>query len=109
MEPSQGIASTTSCCTIYHSARPMGQTRIEATHAKCWWSVKPCCRRPCVQQVKHVAREPMNGAQPQHCIAAARPCMFIECVSAKNACPGLVPGSMPAYADPCGDNVSFTG
>ena len=41
-------------------------------------------------------------------IAAARPCMFIECVSAKNACPA-VPGSMPAHADPCGDNVSFTG
>ena len=42
-------------------------------------------------------------------IAAARPCMFIECVSAKNACVRLVPGSMPAHADPCGDNVSFTG
>ena len=41
-------------------------------------------------------------------IAAARPCMLIECVSAKNACPA-VPGSMPAHADPCGDNVSFTG
>ena len=41
-------------------------------------------------------------------IAAARPCMFIaECVSAKNACPA-VPGSMPARADPCGENASFT-
>ena len=42
-------------------------------------------------------------------IAAARPCMFIaECVSEKNACVRLVPGSMPSHAD-CGDNVSFTG
>ena len=44
-------------------------------------------------------------------IAAARPCMFIECVSAKNRRVRLVlvPGLMPAHADPCGDNVSFTG
>jgi hypothetical protein len=44
-------------------------------------------------------------------IAAARPCMFIECVSAKNRRVRLVlvPGLMPAHADPCGDNVNFTG
>jgi len=41
-------------------------------------------------------------------IAAARPCLFIECVSARTRV-RLVPGSMPAHADPCGDNVSFTG
>ena len=44
-------------------------------------------------------------------ISAARPCMFIECVSAKNRRVRLVlvPGLMPAHADPCGDHVSFTG
>ena len=44
-------------------------------------------------------------------IAAARPCMLIECVSAKNRRVRLVlvPGLMPAHADPCGDTVNLTG
>ena len=43
-------------------------------------------------------------------IAAARPCMFMERISAKNRRVRLLrqdPGSMPAHADSCGDTVSF--